>query len=105
MHTMQIVDGYIGELLKALDESNMLNTTLIMVTSDHGGYRTYHGHFNEENIFIPALFLGPGVRRGAKLNQFIGIMDFAPTALNALGLQPGVHMRGHIVKEIYKGDP
>ncbi|XP_011404473.1 PREDICTED: uncharacterized protein LOC105313051 [Amphimedon queenslandica] len=95
------VDSYIGQLLEALQESNKLNTTLIMITSDHGGYRKYHGHFNEENIFIPALFLGPGVRRGASLTNFISLIDFGPTALNALGLKPGVHMRGHVIKEIY----
>ena len=98
---MQEVDSYIGQLLVALRESHILNNTLIMITSDHGGYRKVHGHFNEENIFIPALFLGPGVRRGASLSNFISLVDFAPTALNALGLEPGVQMRGHVIKEIY----
>ena len=98
---IQEVDSYIGQLLVALQESNMLNTTLIMITSDHGGYRKFHGHFSEENIFIPALFLGPDVRKGASLTNFISLVDFGPTALNALGLQPGAHMRGHVIKEIY----
>jgi predicted AlkP superfamily pyrophosphatase or phosphodiesterase len=101
---LKLVDGYIGMILDALDESGMFNDTLIMVLSDHGGFRHSHGYFNQENIFIPALFLGPGVRRSATLTRYISIMDFTPTGLNALGLRPTDEMRGKIVEEIYRSD-
>lgn len=96
-----MVDGYIGEILDTLNATGILNQTLIMIMSDHGGYRNSHGYFNEENIFIPALFIGPCVKPNSKLTRYISIMDFVPTGLNALGLDCGREMRGWPVQEIY----
>ena len=73
-----------------------------MVTADHGGFRSGHGDFSEADMFIPALFMGPGVIPGTAIKSYVTDKDFAPTALNALGLQPGKYMVGRIVEDIYK---
>ena len=88
-------------IFSALNTTGMLNETLILVMSDHGGYHRQHGYFNEENVFIPALFIGPNVKQNTKLSQYISIMDFPSTVLNALGLESGKHMRGRPIEEIY----
>ena len=72
------------------------------VTADHGGWRMGHGLFDQANMYIPALFMGPGVR--AAFNDsavYVTNKDFAPTALHALGLQPGKWMQGKIREEIF----
>jgi len=97
----QRVDGYIQELLIALDTANMLDSTLIMVTADHGGYRDDHGLFDECNMYVPAIFSGPGVMNSNLTDVMLTNRDFAPTALNALGLQPTQYMLGRIVQQIY----
>ena len=87
--------------MSALKQANMVNGTLLMLTADHGGWRKGHGLFNQACMDIPALFVGPGVKSNTKLTGYISIKDFAPTALNALGLRPGVYMTGKVVEDIY----
>lgn len=52
-------------------------------------------------MYVPALFMGPGVKQGYQIAGYTSVKDFAPSALNALGLQPGKHMQGKLVEEIY----
>ena len=64
-------------------------------------YAFDHGPFNEANMYIPVLFMGPKVKKGHHITNYTTVKDFAPTALNALGLQPGRYMDGNVVEEIY----
>ena len=64
-------------------------------------YAYSHGQFDEACMYIPALFMGPQVKKGYKISGYTTDKDFAPTALNALGLQPGKYMVGNVVEEIY----
>ena len=87
--------------MNALDSAGILEDTLLILTADHGGYMFGHGQFNQVCMYIPALYLGPGVKQGFKDTKSTSNKDFAPTALNALGLDPGEFMTGRIVEEIY----
>eukprot|EP00054_Salpingoeca_dolichothecata_P031821 m.264715 g.264715 ORF g.264715 m.264715 type:complete len:310 (+) comp28163_c0_seq1:70-999(+) len=95
------VDGYIQTFFESLISAGIIQDTLVIVTADHGGWRHEHGLFNEACMYIPALFWGPGVKAGFKDPVYVTDADFAPTALNALGLQPGEFMQGRILEEIY----
>ena len=53
-------------------------------------------------MYIPALFMGPKVKNSYQITSYTTDKDFAPTALNALGLQPGKYMVGNVVEEIYQ---
>ena len=61
-----------------------------------------HGQFDEVCMYIPALFMGPQVKKGYQISGYTTDKDFAPTALNALGLHPGEYMVGKVVEEIYE---
>ena len=99
--TWQNVDSYIGKIFDGLTTAGIMNDTLVVLTADHGGYRYSHGDFNEICMYIPALYMGPGVKAGYTIGNYTTDKDFAPTVLNALGLQPGKYMVGHVVEEIY----
>lgn len=99
---MQTVDGYIGQILDALSQANIPNQTLFIITADHGSFQRGHGDYNEYVIHIPALFMGPGVKPGFSITSYMTSKDFAPTALNALGLQPGKYMVGRVLEDIYE---
>jgi len=97
-------DYRIGLLLDALRNAGIRNSTLVIVTADHGGYRKGHGLFDQCNMYIPGIFNGPGVMQGynlTTLGTYISDKDFAPTALFAMGLHPGKFMVGRIVTEIW----
>ena len=65
-------------------------------------YGFEHGQFDEVCMYIPALFMGPQVKKGYQISGYTTDKDFAPTALNALGLHPGEYMVGKVVEEIYE---
>lgn len=62
-------DTYIGEVLEALSDVGVLNSTLIVITSDHGQIdavpgKGQHGGTEPEVLHIPLLIRGPGVKAG-----------------------------------------
>ena len=46
--------------------------------------------------------MGPQVKQGYTMKEYTSITDVAPTALNALGLQPGKYMIGKVLEEAYE---
>lgn len=78
-------DAALGDLLTALDENNMRDSTLIIVTADHGGHGTGHVGTVDEDLLIPWVISGPGVQQG-EITVPVSIMDTAPTIAYALEL-------------------
>lgn len=125
---LDIADNYIQGILKTLRNTKtssgeaMINKTLIMLTTDHGGYRSSHAFcqylhnktlFPDSNICasyfmpsvmeIPVLLQGPGIKKNFNMNQtFVSNRDLAITAMNALGLNKGEYMTGRILEEAYE---
>lgn len=81
-------DRQIGEIGRALLEAGMLDDSLIIVTTDHGGggmdpYE--HGSNDPLDMTIFWGCRGPGVRSATDLSH-LSIMDTAAVAAHALGL-------------------
>lgn len=78
-------DAQIGRLLDALDALGIRETSLLLITSDHGGHGTVHGANIPEDMTIPLIVNGVGVQPGTLLSG-TEITQVAPTVLWALGL-------------------
>jgi arylsulfatase A-like enzyme len=78
-------DAALGQLLAELDARDLRGETLIIVSSDHGGYGQGHGTRIREDMTIPWIAAGPGIQPKV-LTTPIHIMDTAATAAFALGL-------------------
>lgn len=96
------VDAQIGVLVAALKQANIFEETFVVVTADHGGWRNEHGLYDQANVYIPALFAGPGVKAGKTITSYVSDRDFAPTVLHSLGLKPGQFMVGRVLDEIFE---
>ena len=73
---------------------------VVVVTADHGeefgehGGR-YHGTtVYEEQVRVPLVVVGPGVRGGARVATAVQTIDLLPTALSALGIPRPARLRG-----------
>jgi N-sulfoglucosamine sulfohydrolase len=90
-------DQHLGRALTKLEEINELDNTLVLVTSDHGmPFPRVKGQIYEEGFHIPlAIRWGNHIKGGRVVDDFINTRDFAPTFMEAAGLQPAGTMTGH----------
>lgn len=94
-------DSQVSRLVDALKTGNYLNTTLLLVVSDHGGRETWHGEDTPEQTTVPWLAVGPGVPAGLSLHSRIAMYDTAATTLYALKLPIPPEWDGRPVTEIF----
>jgi hypothetical protein len=93
-------DVALGEILTALDETNMREETLIIITADHGGKGSNHIGLVIEDYRIPWIASGPGVIH-KELTLPMYTMDTAATAAYALKLPLPAEWAGIPVYEIF----
>jgi len=96
------VDSVLGGLFRTLREAGLYDDALIVVTSDHGeslldhGVWVGHGLFlTEEEIRVPLLIKLPGnANAGVRVRGMVGLIDVAPSILDALGLEKPASFEG-----------
>ena len=101
MGLIKQVDDQIGELLDFMDAEGLLETTMIVFTSDHGDYLGDHwlGEkylFHEQSVGVPLIVVDPDPRadatRGTVSDALVEMIDLAPTFLEAFGGVPKPHV-------------
>ena len=100
LNTIRLADEALGMLLAELDARNLRSETLIIVTSDHGGFGGGHGTDVREDMTIPWVAAGPGIAP-VTLTTSVHTMDTAATAAFALGLEIPVEWDGVPVYEAF----
>jgi len=97
------VDGYVGEIIEALESKGILQDTYIVVVSDHGGTlgTKEHGGQNNDNLLVPWIIYGPNIKQNYELNSLVHNIDTMPTIFKALGLESSPFWRGKIIKEAF----
>jgi predicted AlkP superfamily pyrophosphatase or phosphodiesterase len=94
-------DAAIGVLIDTLAELDRLDTTLIIVTADHGGIGAVHGGNDPESMTIPWIIAGPGVRQGYQIEGAVQVFDTAVTAAWALELPLPPQWEGQPIVEAF----
>jgi arylsulfatase A-like enzyme len=93
-------DQSLGLLLDSLREENLLASTLVVVTGDHGeafgqhGQRGHGANLYEENIHVPLILINPLIGTGERREIVGGLVDIAPTVFQILGLPPSQFWQG-----------
>eukprot|EP00999_Lentomonas_sp_LEN2_P002370 NODE_377_length_1569_cov_119.001387_g345_i0.p1 GENE.NODE_377_length_1569_cov_119.001387_g345_i0~~NODE_377_length_1569_cov_119.001387_g345_i0.p1 ORF type:complete len:498 (-),score=94.57 NODE_377_length_1569_cov_119.001387_g345_i0:20-1513(-) len=97
-------DNLIGKLLDAYDDVGILEDTLVILSSDHGGDGTSHGPDYDKHRYIPWMAMGPGVKQGYVIPREVRTWDVGATAAYALGLDLPEEWLASPVKEIFLND-
>ena len=100
MTQIATVDKALGVVLGALPAD-----TTYVLQSDHGGHERNHGTDTPEDMTIPWLAAGPGIRAGHTLAAPVSLLDTAPTLARLLGLAPHHEWEGRCVEEIFAEAP
>ena len=89
---VEYFDSHIGRMLRMLEERDMLENTLVIVTSDHGmPFPRVKGMPNMIANRVPLAMMWPGgiKQPGRVYDGFVSFTDFAPTFLELAGISPG----------------
>jgi predicted AlkP superfamily pyrophosphatase or phosphodiesterase len=81
-------DNAVKSVLEALQNVKRLDTTLVIITSDHGGEGDHHGENRPADLTTPWVITGPCVKKGVELSSEprLRIFDTAATILWTWGV-------------------
>jgi predicted AlkP superfamily pyrophosphatase or phosphodiesterase len=88
------MDAAFGIIQKALHRARITKDSVIIISADHGGHDRGHGQGTPEDMTIPWIAWGKGVKRHFEITQPVNTCDTAATALWLLGLQPLMSLDG-----------
>ena len=98
-------DALVGELLAALDRAGIRESTVVIVSADHGGAGISHGPDDPRSRYIPWIVSGPAVRHGVDLTESVDLdlrtEDTCATACWLLGLAMPANFDGHPVRAAF----
>ena len=95
------IDDQMGVLMRFLEERGLLETTMIVFTSDHGDYLGDHWMgekdlFHEQSAKIPLIVIDPSksadAARGTVCDALVEAIDLAPTFIDYFGGKPPDHI-------------
>lgn len=75
------VDAALAQVLQAIDQAGILQDSVLIVTADHGGHDRTHGTRRPEDMTIPWIAWGKGVRPHCTITAPVNTCDTAATAL------------------------
>ena len=94
-------DDQLGVLLDHLESSGKMNSTMIVLTSDHGDYLGDHwlgekDLFHEQSVKVPLIIYDPrqaaNPTRGTTCEALVESIDLAATFVEAAGAEPPSHI-------------
>ncbi|MCC8154589.1 MAG: alkaline phosphatase family protein [Tannerellaceae bacterium] len=98
------VDSLIGVIVEAVREAGIEKETLLFIVSDHGGINKGHGGTTWEEITVPFILSGAGIKKGYNMPTETYTFDVAPIITFALGLKEPYAWRGKAIKTAFEGE-
>ena len=81
-------DAQVGEILQAIKEAGIEDNTVVLFTADHGGINKGHGATSMDEMQIPWIIQGPGIKVHHEVTSSVMTFDTAATLAKLLGLAP-----------------
>jgi len=101
LKTVTEQDGYVGRIYEAYEKAGILDETLFLVVTDHGGIRCGHGAYADTERYIYFAATGKGIEK-SKIGTYY-TMDMASVVLYALGLDVPEYKEGVYTSQIPDG--
>lgn len=103
---LPVTDKDLGLIFSALDDEHLTDSTLIILSADHGGNGRTHGGLDPRSRTIPWIAAGPGVKENYDLTLNIKLViytyDTFATACQVLGIPLPADSDGKPVLDIFK---
>jgi arylsulfatase A-like enzyme len=95
---VEALDHEIGALLDGLERRDLLDSSIVVITSDHGEEFREHGRFVHaqpyaESLAVPLLVRFPGgAHAGTVVDDPVELADLMPSLVTAMGLEVPSHV-------------
>jgi len=105
-HEIEWFDKHLGLMMDKLEEIGEIRNTIIVVTSDNGmPFPRVKGQMYEQDLHLPlAICWKDRVSGGRKIEDLVSFIDFAPTLLDAAGIEPHPQMEGKSLLDLLLSD-
>jgi len=108
---VKLVDGYVGNILSALEREGLLNKTIVVIFSEHGDMFGKHGRFMrggplrgtfyDDVLRVPLIVYNPNFNAsGQRRSALVSTVDFAPTVLDMLSIPAPAQFMGVSLKPV-----
>ena len=100
------LDSQIGDVLAALEEDGLLDSTIIFFYSDHGGpLPRQKRQLYDSGLHVPLIVRFPdGLAAGTIDDQLVSFVDFAPTVFSLTGMALPEYLEGQAFLGPQKSD-
>lgn len=95
------VDLRIGKIVQAVKDAGIEKETVIIVSADHGGINKGHGGKTLDEVEIPWVINGIGVKKNHQISDVIITYDTAATLAWIMGLKTPQSWRGKAVADSF----
>jgi len=102
-------DYCIARVTDKLKELKLYDSTLLIITSDHGEMLGEHGEschcyfIYQGAIKVPLIFKLPGSAKPRRIKDIVGLVDIAPTVCSLLDIEMPSHVQGTDLSDYIKG--
>lgn len=93
-------DVVVGKIVQAVNKAGMADNTAIVIIADHGGIGKGHGGTTPQEVNVPLIIAGGGIKKGYELKANPRNFDMTATVAKLLGLQIPDCWEGTVIKEI-----
>jgi N-acetylglucosamine-6-sulfatase len=111
LRLLTAADEGLGNILKVLEERDLLDNTVIIFTSDHGYFYGEHGLDEERRLAyeeisrLPLIVrYPPSIQAGSRIQEFALSIDLAPTLLEMAGVEIPGDMQGRSLVPLLRGE-
>ncbi len=96
MGEIQAWDAGVGVIIERLRAIGELDNTILVISGDHGMPGVPGGKCNlyDHGVAVALLVRGPGIQGGRVVDDFVNLMDLAPTFCEIGGVKPPAVMTG-----------
>ena len=104
-------DSKVGQMVQTLEEAQLLDNTIVIVTADHGDMLGERGLWYKMNFFehsarVPLIMAGPGIAPSV-IENACSLVDILPTMLDIADISPtlGMPIDGRSLWPVATGKP
>jgi predicted AlkP superfamily pyrophosphatase or phosphodiesterase len=96
------VDESVGKIIAAVKKAGMWESTVFIVIADHGGIGHGHGGSTPQEVNVPFIVSGAGIRQNHHITTLVNNYDCPVTIAKMLNAKTPACWQGKVVSEIFE---